>query len=56
MYKLSNFRRILSSVFTGPILIGLLFSVFAIQSKAQDIDLLLKGGRVIDAKNKIDAK
>ena len=56
MNKLSNFRRILSSVFTGPILIGLLFSVFAIQSKAQDIDLLLKGGRVIDAKNKIDAK
>lgn len=56
MYKLSNFKRLLSSVFTGPILIGLLFSVFAIQSKAQDIDLLLKGGRVIDAKNKIDAK
>lgn len=56
MNKLSNFRRLLSSVFTGPILIGLLFSVFAFQSKAQDIDLLLKGGRVIDAKNKIDAK
>ena len=56
MYKLSNFRSLLSSVFTVPILIGLLFSVFAFQSKAQDIDLLLKGGRVIDAKNKIDAK
>ena len=56
MYKLSNFRRLLSSVFIVPLVIGLLFSVFAFQSKAQDIDLLLKGGHVIDAKNNIDRK
>ncbi len=56
MNKLSNFRRLLSSVFIVPLVIGLLFSVFAFQSKAQDIDLLLKGGHVIDAKNNIDRK
>ena len=56
MNKLSNFRRLLSSGFIVPLVIGLLFSVFAFQSKAQDIDLLLKGGHVIDAKNNIDRK
>ncbi|HQS52860.1 MAG TPA: hypothetical protein PLN99_13285, partial [Daejeonella sp.] len=34
----------------------LLIAFFATTVKAQEIDLLLKGGHVIDAKNKINSK
>jgi dihydroorotase len=56
MNKQLNFKRSLSSVFAVPLIIGLIFFVSASQVKAQDIDLLLKGGHVIDAKNNIDRK
>lgn len=47
----SHFARVLK---TASLMIIFLLSPFLLQ--AQDFDLLLKGGRVIDAKNKIDAK
>jgi len=56
MYKQLNFKGELTSVFAVPLMIGLLFFACSSQVKAQDIDLLLKGGHVIDAKNNIDRK
>jgi dihydroorotase len=51
MNKLLNFKR------SMPLLIiVLIFFASTTQVKAQDIDLLLKGGHVIDAKNNIDRK
>uniref|UniRef100_UPI00404A484A amidohydrolase/deacetylase family metallohydrolase n=1 Tax=Daejeonella sp. TaxID=2805397 RepID=UPI00404A484A len=51
-----NFKRSLLSVFAVPLTVGYLFFVCSLQLKAQDVDLLLKGGHVIDAKNSIDRK
>lgn len=50
MNKLLNFKGSMS------LMIVLIFFVCITQVKAQDIDLLLKGGHVIDAKNSIDRK
>lgn len=56
MYSMLNYKKLLSSIFTVPVSLCLTLLIFAANSNAQDLDLLLKGGRVIDAKNKIDAK
>ncbi|MFA6945512.1 MAG: amidohydrolase/deacetylase family metallohydrolase [Pedobacter sp.] len=56
MYNMLNYKKVLSSVFAVPVLIGLTLIMCTSQSHAQEIDLLLKGGRVIDTKNNIDAK
>lgn len=47
-------NRVMMSLQTASLVMLLLFSPFLLH--AQEIDLLLKGGRVIDAKNSIDAK
>ncbi len=41
---------------TNRLSLLLLIAFFATSVKAQEIDLLLKGGHVIDAKNKINGK
>ncbi|MDP3469138.1 MAG: amidohydrolase/deacetylase family metallohydrolase [Daejeonella sp.] len=56
MNKLLNLKWSQSWFFTVRLMTGLIFFVCAPQVKAQDIDLLLKGGHVIDAKNNIDRK
>lgn len=53
---MKNYKRILLSFFSIPVLTGLMILISTSTSTAQNIDLLLKGGRVIDAKNNIDAK
>jgi len=56
MYKLLKFKKPVASIFAITVMAGFmsLSSVFIV--KAQTIDLLLKGGHLIDAKNKIDRK
>ena len=50
-----NSKKSMSSISVSLVLImTVLFSPFV--SHAQEIDLLLKGGHVIDAKNKINGK
>ncbi|WP_276360353.1 amidohydrolase/deacetylase family metallohydrolase [Daejeonella sp. H1SJ63] len=56
MQKMFNYRKVLPLVFAIPVLIGLTLFITPIQADAQEIELLLKGGRLIDPKNKIDAK
>lgn len=56
MYNMLNYKKVLSLIFAVPLLIGLTIFICPIQVNAQEIDLLLKGGRVIDAKNNIDSK
>lgn len=51
-----KYKKVLSPILTVSVLIALVLFISPIQGIAQDIDLLLKGGRLIDAKNKIDAK
>lgn len=51
-----KYKKVLSPILTVSVLIALVLFFSPIQGIAQDIDLLLKGGRLIDAKNKIDAK
>lgn len=51
-----NYNKVLSRIFTIPFSLYLTLLICTSNSNAQDLDLLLKGGRVIDAKNKIDAK
>lgn len=46
----------LSNRLTARMLLVLLFFFFIVSVQAQDIDILLKGGHVIDPKNKIDAQ
>lgn len=53
---MKNYKKILLSFFSIPVLTGLMILIGTSSSNAQNIDLLLKGGRVIDAKNNIDAK
>ncbi len=47
-------NRVMMSLQRAILIIFLVFSPYLLQ--AQEIDLLLKGGRVVDAKNSIDAK
>lgn len=56
MQKMFNYRKVLPLVFAIPVLTGLTLFITPIQADAQEIELLLKGGRLIDPKNKIDAK
>lgn len=56
MQKMLNYRKLFSLIFAVPLLIGLTLVVSSFQAGAQEIELLLKGGRLIDPKNKIDAK
>ena len=51
-----KYKKVLSPILTVSVLIALVLFFSPIQGIAQGIDLLLKGGRLIDAKNKIDAK
>ena len=59
-YRFINFfyfeirNRVMMSLQRASLVLFLVLSPFL--SRAQDYDLLLKGGRLIDAKNKIDAK
>lgn len=56
MQKMFNYRKVLPLIFAISVLIGLTLFITPIQADAQEIELLLKGGRLIDPKNKIDAK
>lgn len=56
MDNMRNYKRGLLSSFSVPVLTGLVILFCTLSIQAQNIDLLLKGGRVIDAKNNIDAK
>ena len=53
---MKNYKKALLSFFSVPVLAGLMILFCTSSSNAQDIELLLKGGRVVDAKNNIDAK
>ena len=53
---MKNYKKVLLSLFSVPVLAGLMIVFGTSSSNAQDIELLLKGGRVLDAKNNIDAK
>lgn len=59
-YRFMNFfyfeirNRVMMSLQRASLILFLVLSPFL--SRAQDYDLLFKGGRLIDAKNKIDAK
>jgi dihydroorotase len=52
----SFINRLKISLRRASLMLLLLLVPFLSQAQAQDYDLLLKGGRLIDAKNKIDAK
>jgi dihydroorotase len=56
MDKLFKFKRSKSFFVVKPFIIAIIFFAGSTMVKAQDIDLLLKGGHVIDAKNNIDRK
>jgi len=56
MYPMKTYKTSLLSFLSVPLLTGIMIVFCALSSNAQDIELLLKGGRVIDAKNNIDAK
>jgi dihydroorotase len=56
MDKLFKFKRSKSFFVVKPFIIAIIFFAGSTIVKAQDIDLLLKGGHVIDAKNNIDRK
>ncbi len=56
MYSILNYNKVLSTIVTIPFLLCLTLLICTYNSNAQDLDLLLKGGRVIDVKNKIDSK
>lgn len=56
MNKLFNFKKSQSLHVLVPFILGILSIVIPNQVNAQDIDLLLKGGHVIDSKNSIDRK
>ena len=53
---MKNYRNTALTFSFIPVLSGLIVLFSAWGANAQNIDLLLKGGRVIDAKNKIDGK
>lgn len=56
MQKMLNYKRVLSIAFALTLMLGLALTMSPLRSEAQEIELLLKGGRLIDPKNKIDAK
>ena len=54
LYKKSLLKKLPGNVFT--IILSLFFILTIYSSQAQQIDILLKGGHVIDPKNKIDTQ
>lgn len=56
MYFRQFQKRKLFSAISAPVFLGLYLLLNPALTNAQEIDLLLKGGRVIDTRNKIDAK